>query len=103
MAANWLDEMMPRMLAKLRSVFPPRALSPNLVFDVGHVRKAILMVEEAIKRDQQEVHDEGQNRLIKAAQDPFHDRIENPVFAPMAVSNWDGQRAPFSLDASRSH
>ncbi|MGH7439453.1 MAG: hypothetical protein ACRENE_27505 [Polyangiaceae bacterium] len=79
---GWLED-----LAAGMAVGAPRpALSPSLVFD--DVRAAIAMVEEAIAERRGATQDEGMARAVKAAQDPFHDYVREPVSAPMAATMW---------------
>jgi len=70
---------------------PPRRFAPSIAFHFAHVRKVIAIVEEAVERAKKETHDEQQARARKAAANPFHNFIENPVFAPMGEALWEAQ------------
>ena len=87
MAQDWLTVGLREMLARL----PRPQFAPSLIFDFEHVQRAIAIVEGAITQEQARTQLEHQQAAAKAAQDPFHNYIENPVFAPMAASLWNAE------------
>jgi hypothetical protein len=80
---SWLDVMMAEMVKNL-----PKDGFVDRSGGLKDVRRVIDIVEEALKRREAEVSDAGRASALKAAADPFHNFIQNPVFAPMGVELW---------------
>jgi hypothetical protein len=87
MPEDWLTVGMREMLARL----PRPQFAPSLIFDFDHVQRSISIVESAITDEQARTQTEHLKTAARAAQNPFHSYIENPVFAPMAASLWNAE------------
>src|SRR6266516_2332651 len=83
--SSWLEKL---VLEKLR-MMPPSSPSPALTFDFDQVRKAIAMIEGAIEREQVAATERGNTSVAKAAADPSHSYLNEPVFAPMVSHLWE--------------
>ena len=79
-----LEQIVGDMIANL----PKPVFAPSLLFDFDDVREAIAMIEEAIVKKQEKTQIERREAATKAAQDPFHSYVKNPIFAPMAEALW---------------
>lgn len=75
---SWLDEIMAEKLKNLR----PDAFT-DWSFGFADMQRAITLVEAAIARNEVETAEAGRAAALKAAADPSHNFMKNPVFAPM--------------------
>jgi hypothetical protein len=84
---SWLKTLTDEMLKRL----PQRQFSPVLIFGFDDVSAAIEIVEKAIAESSAATEALSTAQAKKAAADPSHSYIENPVFAPMAAEFWKAE------------
>jgi hypothetical protein len=83
---SWLQKIVDEMLVNTPK---PTVLTPSLIFGFDDVRTAIEMVEGAIDRKKTEVMEAGHAALAKAARNPDHSWVKNPVFGPFQAAMWE--------------
>ena len=75
---GWLDEILGETLKNLRP-----GMFTDWSFGFADMQRAITIVEAAIARNEVETADAGRAAALKAAADPSHSFIKDPVFVPM--------------------
>ncbi len=76
---SWLNEAVGEMLKNV----PPDVLS-DPTYGFGDIERVIALVEKAVARNAEETAAAEREAALKAAADPNHSFIRNPVFATMA-------------------
>lgn len=80
---SWLDEIIKERLKTL-----PEDAFTDRTFGFGDIKRVVDLVERAVDRNTTETGEAGRERALKAAANPFHDFVKNPVFAPMGAELW---------------
>lgn len=75
---GWLDEILAEKLKNLK----PDAFT-DWSFGFADVQRAIIVVEQAIERNERERAEAGRAAALKAAADPSHSYMKTPIFEPM--------------------
>lgn len=75
---GWLDEILGETLKNLKP-----GMFTDWSFGFADMQSAITLVETAIKRNEVETAEAGRAAALKAAADPGHSYMKNPVFVPM--------------------
>jgi len=83
---SWLDAILGDMLKNL----PPDAFSDRSG-GLDDVARVIALLEKAIEENAGATTEAHRAVLSKAAADPFHSFVENPVFAPAGVEQWKAE------------
>jgi len=80
---SWLDQITGEMLKNL-----PVDAFTDRTFGFGDIKRVIDLTEKAVDQSTAEATEAGRERARKAAANPFHDFVKNPVFAPMGAELW---------------
>lgn len=80
---SWFDGMMDEMIKNI----PKDALSDRSG-GLKDMRRVVDLVEAALKTREGETSAAGRASAAKAAADPFHSFVKNPVFGPMGMELW---------------
>ncbi len=84
---SWLNDATKRILEKQ----PPEPFAPNLIFGFDEVHQVIQIAETAIDANIEESRKVGSEAVMRAAANPMHSFVEEPVFTPMAAGLWDAE------------
>lgn len=80
---SWLDEMM----SEITRIMPKDGFADRSG-GLKDVRRVVDVVEDALKRRDAETAEASRISTLRAAADPSHDWLTNPVFAPTSVELW---------------
>lgn len=80
--SSWLEQYTEEIVKN----WPAPVLRPSVAYGLHHIQHVIELVERAIEQHKSDVREEGLEALRAATANPFHSFIEQPAFAPMAMS-----------------
>lgn len=75
---SWLKEIAGEMVKNL-----PQDAFTDWTFGFNDIQRVVDLVEKAVEQNAAETADAGRATALKAAADPSHSFVKNPVFAPM--------------------
>lgn len=75
---SWLEEIVGEMVKNL-----PGDAFTDWTFGFADIQRVVDLVEKAVDQNAAEAADAGRAAALKAAADPSHSFVKNPVFAPM--------------------
>lgn len=83
---SWLEEMTSQIMSNL-----PKDRFIDWSFGYGDIERVVALVENAITSNVAETAEKSRSAALKAAADPSHDYIKNPIFAVSGAEFWKAE------------